>query len=124
MSADFRFKTEEERKLYSDRITWAEAVPLMNDYYQRPDAIRVVMPSGGITKLKGLRFEAAHMQELIDQDGVTHIYLMFANSPVNPQNITIIASGVVDPENNGGEILTEVLFDYCEPCPSKCPTNM
>jgi hypothetical protein len=124
MTADFRFKTEEEKNLYSDRITWEEAVPLMADYYQRPDALRVVLPNGTITKLKGLRFEAADIQSLLDQDGVTDIYFMFANSPTDPKNITIIASGVVDPEGNGGEILKEMLFDYCEPCPSKCPTNM
>ena len=123
LSPLFRFKTEEENSM-SAPITWEEAQPLMAEYYRRPDSLKVSLPSGVITTLKGLRFSVKDIQTIMDQDGITDIYLMFANSPVNPTNITIIAGGVADPEDNGGELNKNVLFDYCEPCPSKCPTNM
>jgi hypothetical protein len=124
MSTTFRFKTEEEKDALSAEISWAVAQPLIADYYTRPDALQVWLPSGVVTTLKGLRFSAGDIQALLDQPDVTDLYLMFATSPTNPNNITIIAGGVADAADDGGELQKNLLYDYCEPCPTKCPTNM
>jgi len=120
----FRFKTEEEAKNYSAEIPWALAEPLITEYYLRPDALKVALPDGVVTILKSYRFSADDIRRLIDQDQVTDLTLMFATSPTNPTNITIIAGGIIDPDNTGGELVKGLLYDYCEPCPTKCATNM
>lgn len=116
----FRFKTEEELNSFSAEIPWVEAEPLIADYARRPDAIKVELPDGVVTTLKALRFSVENIRQLIDRGGVTDLYLMFATSPVNASNITIIAGGVNDELGDGGFLLTDLLYDYCEPCPNKC----
>jgi len=116
----FSFKEEEEVNGYSDEITWTLAEPLIVDYSQRPDAMKVELPNGEVAVFKALRFSKEHIENLLKQGDVTDIYLMFATSPLNANNITIIAGGVVDPSNTGGTLLTGLLYDYCEPCPNKC----
>ena len=124
MSTIFTFKTEEEKDALSAEISWTVAAPLIADYYTRPDALQVWLPSGVVTTLKGLRFSVGDIQALLAQPGVTDLYLMFATSPTNPNNITVIAGGAVDAAGDGGVLQKNLLYDYCEPCPTKCPTNM
>lgn len=120
----FRFKTEEEVNNLSAEISWIVAEPLIADYYRRPDALRVALPGGVITTLKSYRFSVEDIRALIDQDQVTDLTLMFATSPTDPTNITIIAGGIIDPDNTGGDLVKTLLYDYCEPCPTKCAINM
>lgn len=119
----FRFKTEEEANTLSAEITWAQASPLIAAYATRPDAIRVLQPSGAVNVLKALRFKKEHILALLEPEAVTDLYLMFANSPQNAQNITIVAGGLTD-GSQGGLLLKNLLYDYCEPCPTKCATNV
>jgi hypothetical protein len=49
---------------------------------------------------------------------------MFAAKPEEPDYVTIVAGGVTDPDDNGGILNKNLLYDYCEPCPNKCPNNL
>ena len=118
----FRFKTAEEKEKLSAEIPWDIARPLIADYATRPDALKVELPDGTVQTLKAYRFSATEIQNLLNQPNVTDLYLMFATSPQNPANITIIAGGVNDKALDGGYLLTNLLYDYCEPCPNKCAT--
>lgn len=120
----FRFKTEAEANEMSARITWDQAAPLIAAYATRPDALKLELPTGTIMTLKALRFSKANILSLLEKPDTTDLYLMFANSPTDPDNITIIAGGVCDPEGTGGLLDKSLLYDYCEPCPTKCAVNM
>jgi replicative DNA helicase len=107
----------------SATISWIQAKPLMDSYKQRTDAVKVHLPDGDKV-LKGLRFEKAHIEALLSKPGITHLFLMFANSAQDANNITLVAGGVADSSDNGGVLDTGLLYDYAEACPSKCPSNI
>lgn len=116
----FQFKTEDECNEISARISWTVAEPLIEAYATRPDALKLELPTGALVTLKALRFSKENILSLLQSDDITDLYLMFADSPTDPENITIIAGGVADPTGDGGTLDTSLLYDYCEPCPTKC----
>jgi hypothetical protein len=122
MSATFRFKSRQEMNLTSAEITWEVAEECIENYLERTDPVKVEIPGGGLQTLKALRFDKNQILNLLTAD-VTHLYLMFTDSPLNSANITIIAGGLTDPDDNGGELKTDLLYDFCDTCPTKCASN-
>lgn len=106
----------------SQEIPDSTGSTLRGAYIVNPNALKV-MVNGQEEVLKGLRFEKEDIVNLF-RPGVTHLFLMFAMSPVNPAYMTIIAGGVLDPNNDGGVLDKTLQYDYCEPCPNKCPLNL
>lgn len=106
----------------SQPISYSVAAPLLHAYKTHPARLFVKNAGEPETVLKALRFDRNDIEQLLS-GSVTHLFVMFAVKPGDTDYLTIIAGGVEDPENDGGILNTDLLYDYCEPCPNKCPVN-
>jgi hypothetical protein len=79
---------------------------------------KLLLPNG--QTLKGLRFDREHIETILLNQNVKHLYLRFIVSP-DDGYITVVAGGSVPTAAHpNGECDKNVLYDYCEPCPSVC----
>lgn len=121
----FSFRTKDANELLegSKPIDFDVALPLLNAY--KTHTAKLYVNNGGANSpvLKGLRFDRSDIEALLTGN-VTHLFLMFAVKPGEPDYLTIVAGGVTDPDDTGGILNKNLLYDYCEPCPNKCPNNL
>jgi len=117
----------------SQPITWAEAQNMQNAYLVNPAALKTEDGSGGYATLKGFRIDVQAIQNIIAginasgnpvQNLATEIFVFFGVCPADlpkpaaDQCFTTIFAGI-DANN---ELQQNVIYDYSNPCPNKCPT--
>ncbi len=78
--------------------------------------------------LSGFRVKRGTVENILAQDDITELYLMFGvspatlNNPVAQQEFTIAVMGIEDDGTPYGTIpLDGLIYDFLEPCPNKCP---
>ncbi len=113
----------------TERSSW---IPLsearvMHTYYLENSPLLVVLPNEAVPQpLKGLWFDRDDIMSIFNRaDGknVTHLFLAFGKT--EDGNTQIMACGIEDgnlPDN--GSILTDQIYDMCDPCPNVCPSNI
>jgi hypothetical protein len=121
-------------KLSSTQITWSDAQLMKLKYRQNPDSLKIEITTG-VEILNGFRVNAEHLRKLIDgknengiviQNPAQDIYITFGvnledvNKPVSQQYFSIIVTAI--DSNNVQQ--TNVVYDYCTPCPDMCPTTL
>jgi|GEM_PF-1417276 len=120
----FEFKSDPSlKKKESAEIKFPAAKIQAAAYTSGTNLIYVYDAEGNKVPLKGFRFDVAHIDKLVKIAGATHIHFVVAVSPTNPSNLTLIAGAGIE-GIAGYTIDQSLLFDFCEPCPSKCPTNI
>ncbi len=128
MKATFSFtRADKATKAFaSSKITLQEAKDMHTAYLSNPDAIQVTQENGTVETLKGLWFDKEDIIEILNRtDGknVTHLFLMFGQNTVG--NFQVITCGVENGNNaDNGAILTDKMYDLCDPCPARCSTNI
>lgn len=112
------FNSEKPKSLLSEPIDPVDFDNGVIAYATHPGRIKL---PGGAT-LTGLRFDRAHIEELLKNTSVSHIYLRFIISPTS-NYVTVVAGGSVPTAAHpDGEVAKTKLYDYCEPCPNVCAT--
>lgn len=107
----------------SQTIPWKDAKELIKAYHNH--SFSIPGPSG--KKLKGLRLDLEDINEMCNTNykfPFSEIIMLFAikaDENGNEQVTTIIAP--IDAHNH---IITDEkkVFDYCDPCPERCPSNL
>lgn len=122
----FNLKKREAAGRATDRsklIEWAEAKEMIKAYWIHPDNIRIPIGDPRVLNvLKGFSFNAADVRQVLDT-GVEQLFVMIAvrgedvDKPKDQQYFTLILGGI----DSHGKLLQAPLYDYCEPCPDKCP---
>ncbi len=133
-------KKDGTRGFTSQPLKWSDAIPMITEYRSNPKKLTKIYkdPATGqpVQKiLQGFRIDSADLQDLINR-GATEVFISFAVSPKcvgkdpEKQGFTIIVAGVKPTETSGecGELMLddveEPVFEYCDPCPPKCPVNL
>jgi hypothetical protein len=101
-------------------LDWDNQVTLWHcDYVNHKLAIKV---KNGV--FRGFKIDVTKIQKIRSLQGFAKLALIFAYAddldPTTPLEFTIIVAGL-DSSNN---LLTNCLYDYLDPCPSKCPNNL
>lgn len=118
MSTVLNFNSKKPKNLLSEWFDPALLNGAILAYENRTD--KLTLPNG--ETLNGLRFDRAHIEKILENTNVTHLYLRFIVSP-RDNYITILAGGAqTTPMDNNGVCDKNKLYDYCEPCPSFCAT--
>ncbi len=124
MPVTFEFKQNKTLEMDSSEITFERAKTQTEAYTNGTNIILVDDGHGNKAPLKSFRFDVDHIKKLAMLPGTTHIQLMIAVSPANQNNLTIIAGAVIDNGIVGCTVNESLLYDFCEPCPSKCSINI
>ena len=108
-------------------VDWAHTVPFINRYQSHPK--RLV--ENGET-IKAFTFPVHEIQDILNQEGnpdhLTFILGRHEEDGVGPnKGFTLIAIGS---SKEGGQLILQKedekhhIIDYCEPCPSICPSGI
>jgi len=118
----------------SNQIAWTDAQDMINAYMANNKHLKVKLPNGQFETLKGLRISSDDLRSIINRtDGkeVNDVFIAFGvkqselGSDPDQQTFTTIFIGIGDdPTNPNGKLLTDIVMDYCDPCPQKCPTGI
>ena len=118
----------------SNQIAWADAQVMINAYMANNKHLKVKLPTGQFETLKGLRISSDDLKSIINRtDGneVNDVFIAFGvkqselGSAPDQQTFTTIFIGIGDDSTNpNGKLLTDIVMDFCEPCPQKCPTGI
>ena len=118
MKTIISFKEGKDKSLLSTKFNPALLATAIANYNNRVD--KLYLPSGAV--LEGMRFDRQDIEAILANPNVTHLYLRFIESPTAPY-ITILAGGAVTTATDpNGTVDKNELYDYCELCPSACPT--
>jgi len=117
----------------SERITYDQAVVLMNEYQGRNPIMMTRYTEAGIPKvekLKGFKFDKSDMMDLLTSSSGTAgvkadtLLLMFGTAGtfrdannIEWPNMHIIAFGT----NNNETLIAGPIYDRADPCPPNCP---
>ena len=119
-----RLKANSPKKKESDPIDWDDVKLMVQKYWIHNQPLFIA--TGDIPELKvlkGLSIDANEVQDIINK-GAKEIFIMMAvrkkdlDKPKDDQYFTTVICGV----DEEGKIMEEPMYDYCEPCPDKCPT--
>ncbi len=105
---------------------------MMQAYQSHPKKLEVDN-EGTIQTLKGLRIDVEHVRQIINRTDIeiTHLMVIFGvkeedlNKPTSDQYFTTAFAGISeDSQNPDGALVTNYIYDFCMPCPPKCPTGL
>ncbi len=108
----------------TETFTWADAKPMINRYLDH--LFRIPTPSG--KRLNALMVDADNLRSILADESIDEVALIFAvRETSNGQDVTTVIAGVKFQGQDGSltrEIQSAPVFDYCQPCPEICPTNL
>ncbi len=107
----------------ANKISWAVAKQMMLDYQSSANTNALTATPASLGRLKGLIVKLSTVNAILSYEspeGTTpeDIGIFFGINSSDGSVTTLIAG--ID-ENN--EIMKECVYDFCEPCPSHCPSN-
>lgn len=108
-------------------ITFDDAKDLIGNYNDLPNEAKLkVLIKGQQEVLHGFTFDIEHALELAQINGVKSLFLAIAykkNQPSGkPDGYTTVLFGM---DENDNLITTDrKMYDYCDPCPDRCPKNV
>lgn len=105
----------------------ANAKPMINRYIDH--LFRINTPSG--KRLKALMVDGDKLRQLLLNTDVNEVALLFAvredtlPDGSKEQHFTTVIAGINHQNGDPDQklILENDVFDYCQPCPAKCPIN-
>jgi hypothetical protein len=110
-------------------IGYSDAMEMHRMYKEHPDCLR--FPDGRI--MKGFRIGKDQIESMLEIDGFKDLFVFFAvhpytkNMAINSQRFTLVFAPLkaVSATDIYGQIVEEgPLYEYVDPCPDKCPTNL
>lgn len=119
---------KQEKAAASIEISWDYAKLMIRDYRENPHALQIHTPMAGgpnSERLDGFSIRREHIEAIFNYDNqVDEIFMMFAVTQeshprdYDQQNFTTVIAGL---RNNN--LVTGKVYDFCDPCPTKCPVN-
>ncbi|HYG49571.1 MAG TPA: hypothetical protein VD905_01660 [Flavobacteriales bacterium] len=117
----------------SGPVTAQQMNGMLAAYQAHNSKIKVKKTDGTIVDCYGMRFNADDIANILNitrdpSNSVKELFLMFGAKPMvagqSDTYITIIGGGIVEDSScAGGRLVTNVLYDFCDPCPTKCPKD-
>lgn len=115
----------------SQTIQWSQAKVMIKKYRKNNNALKVPVlntDTGDYDDhiLKGYRVDRTHIEKIFSNSEVDELFIMLAVREADidevdddDQYFTPVIVGLV---NNA--IVTSTVVDFCDPCPTSCPSNM
>ena len=107
----------------SSEISWSVAQTMIRAYWDNQNALTIPTTSG-VQTLKGYRISKANIESIINQSNVTDVFIAFGVRQQDvgqaTQYFTTILAGI----NSSNNLVTTKVYDFCEPCPDQCPSNL
>lgn len=105
-------------------ITWNQAKCIVGSYNDHPKRLMTTQNGQSVT-LHGFTFPKENLMDLFNETGAEKIFIALghhSNDPAIDDGFTTLIFGLDDGDN----LITDdyKIFDYCDPCPKKCPTNI
>ena len=118
MEQIFKFRDGRKADFASDSITEGDAKIMHTKYLQNPLKVKI---NGNIKTLKGFSFDKSDILDILNRtdQNVKELFIFFGADPEG--FVKIIAGGI---SNDNNSILSDKLYDMCDPCPDKCPINI
>ena|SRR5688572_1431076 len=107
----------------SSEISWSTAQTMIREYYDNENALQIPTPSG-VKVLKGYRISKANIDAIFSQGNVSELFIMFGVRQQDLGQATQYFTTIVAGISTSNNILTSKVFDYCDPCPDTCPSNV
>lgn len=133
MQPTFKFK-ESENGFVADqhKVEYSDLQNMQAAYLAHPDCLSITYFGGNKAPLKALRLPVEEIRKIIDRDDNIEVKYLIAffghRQEPDGDHFNITFGGVCDepgnPGNDRGLLLKDQLYDYCEPCPNKCPNNL
>jgi hypothetical protein len=104
---------------------------LVKAYQSHPNPLKIKI-NGQKQTLNGLRVEREHIEQLFANPNIKELFIVFGISPdtlnlgYSDQTLTTVLYGLThDTTTNPTtvNIDSNLAFDFCDPCPPKCPQN-
>ena len=110
----------------SDKIPWDQVKKLAELYRKNPAALKTSV-DGKIEILNGIRFTKESLDDLLNQTdkNIKEVFIMpiirpeDEGKPTTEQLFTFALVGI-DDQNN---IVTDLAYEFGDPCPKECPAN-
>jgi hypothetical protein len=125
MSKIFKFNSSEMELKASFKIPASVAKAMHKAYLALPEPL-LVNVDGNIKVLEGFAFKKEHILDMLNRTDcdVSELFIMFGADENG--YVKIIGGGLKDSPGSTDHkaLLADKLYDMCEPCPDKCPSNI
>jgi hypothetical protein len=125
MSKIFKFNSSEMELKASFKIPASVAKAMHKAYLALPEPL-LVNVDGNIKVLEGFAFKKEHLLDMLNRTDcdVSELFIMFGADENG--YVKIIGGGLKDSPGSTDHkaLLADKLYDMCEPCPDKCPSNI
>lgn len=125
MGKIFKFNSSEMELRASEKIPATLAKTMHQAYLALPEPL-LVNVNGNVEVLKGFSFKKEHVLDMLTRKDcdVSDLFIMFGSD--GNGYVKIIGGGLKDSPGSTDHraLLADKLYDMCEPCPDKCPSNI
>lgn len=134
MGITFINKIDSDRIGVLDRLRDQEftSVDMINAYRDHPNKL-MIKTSLGDRRLNGFRVDRSDIEDLLSDPNAKEIFIMLGvaskdlGSEHAIQKFTTVLVALEHEfagNKNSAKILTSKAYDFCDPCPTACPTNI
>ena len=114
-------KEDKNISVNSREVDWDTAKQWIEYYKSAPNPIDHPYMEGQI--LEGFSICADHLREILEQPAVTEVYMAFGRDQSVEKTTNKGLKAIFVGTDENGVLMTNNVYDYCEPCPPHCKTE-